>query len=53
MVGSAINLINGTHHSCERREYIFMVLREYTIISRFSGSLSRGKKNTFTLNTKL
>ena len=24
----------GTHHSCERREYVFMVLREYTIISR-------------------
>ena len=28
-----MNLISETHHSCERREYIFMVLREYTIIS--------------------
>ena len=28
-----MNLINGTHYSCERREYTFMVLREYTIIS--------------------
>ena len=26
-------LISGTHYSCERREYAFMVLREYTIIS--------------------
>ena len=29
-----MNLISGTHHSCERREYAFMVLREYTLISR-------------------
>ena len=27
-----MNLINGTHHLCERKEYAFMVLREYTII---------------------
>ena len=27
-----MNLISETHHSCERREYVFMVLREYTII---------------------
>ena len=27
-----MNLINGTHHSCERREHAFMVLREYLII---------------------
>ena len=33
MVGSTMNLISETHHSCERREYTFMVLREYTIIS--------------------
>ena len=30
-------LISGTHHSCERREYVFMVLREYTIISHKKG----------------
>ena len=28
-----MNLISGVHHSCERREHTFMVLREYTIIS--------------------
>ena len=27
-----MNLISGTHYSCERREHTFMVLREYTII---------------------
>ena len=27
-----MNLISGTHHSYERREYTFMVLREYLII---------------------
>ena len=27
-----MNLISGTHHSCERKEYGFIVLREYTII---------------------
>ena len=26
-----MNLINGIHHSCEMREYAFMILREYTI----------------------
>ena len=30
--GSHHNLISGTHYSCERREYVLMVLREYTII---------------------
>ena len=29
-----MNLISGTYHLCERREYAFMVLWEYTIISR-------------------
>ena len=28
-----MNLISGTYHSCERREYAFMILREYIIIS--------------------
>ena len=28
-----MNLISRTHHSCERKEYAFIVLREYTIIS--------------------
>ena len=34
MVGSTMNLISETHHSCEseRREYVFMVFQEYTII---------------------
>ena len=32
-----MNLISGTHHSCERREYAFMVLPEYTIIFRATG----------------
>ena len=27
-----MNLISGTHRLCERREYVFMVFREYTII---------------------
>ena len=26
-------LISGTHYSCESMEYVFMVLRECTIIS--------------------
>ena len=33
MVCSTMNLISGTHHSFERKEYIFMILRGYTIIS--------------------
>ena len=32
MVGPTMNLISGTHHLCEKREYVFMLLREYTII---------------------
>ena len=28
-----MNLISGIHHSYERREYTFIVLQEYTIIS--------------------
>ena len=28
-----MNLISETHHSCEMREYTFMVFRKYTIIS--------------------
>ena len=31
--GLIMNLINETHHSCEKKEYAFIVLREYTIIS--------------------
>ena len=27
-----INLISETHHSCERKKYIFIILRKYTII---------------------
>ena len=32
MVGAIMYLISGTHHSCEKRKYAFMVFREYTII---------------------
>jgi len=32
MVSLTMNLINGTHHLYEMKEYVFMVLREYTII---------------------
>ena len=28
-----MNLISETHHSCEMREYVFIVLQEYIIIS--------------------
>ena len=28
-----MNLISEAHYSCEIREYAFMVLKEYTIIS--------------------
>ena len=35
-VGPIMNLINGIHHLCEKKKYVFMVLREYTIISLFS-----------------
>ena len=28
-----MNLISRTYHSCERKEHVFRVLREYTIIS--------------------
>ena len=31
-MGLTMNLISGTHHLCERRKYVFMVLRKYTII---------------------
>ena len=29
-----MNLISGVYHLCERREHVFMIFREYTIISR-------------------
>ena len=31
--GSHLNLISGTYHLCEGKEYAFIVLQEYTIIS--------------------
>ena len=36
MVSAIKNLISGTHHSYERREYPFIILREYIIISLIS-----------------
>jgi hypothetical protein len=35
-MGSIMNLISETHHLCERREYAFNVLPEYSIITRKS-----------------
>ena len=32
-----MNLISRSHHECERREYAFIVLQEYTIIFRANG----------------
>ena len=32
-----MNLVSKTHHSCEMREYVFMVFQEYTIISLLMG----------------
>ena len=34
-----MNLILGTHYSCERIEYTFMILREYTICIRFTKNI--------------
>ena len=36
MANFIINLINEIHHSCEMREYAFMIFQEYTIISLVS-----------------
>ena len=44
-VDSTMNLISGTHHSCERREHAFMVLRKYTIISRERQSTGQSSLN--------
>ena len=33
---NAYSEFSGTHHSCERREYTFMILQEYLIIFHFS-----------------
>ena len=42
MMGPIMILINGTHNFCERREYVFNVLRQYLIITplRISFSLT-------------
>ena len=32
MVGPTMNLISGTRHSCEKKEYALIVLPKYTII---------------------
>ena len=31
IVSPTMNLISGTHHLCEKREYAFMILQEYLI----------------------
>ena len=46
MMGPTMNLISGTHHSCERREYAFIVFREYTIISPEGEGVSLDPRNT-------
>ena len=33
-MGLTMNLISGIHHFCERREYSFNIVREYSIIIR-------------------
>ena len=43
MMGPTMNLISGTHHSYERKEYVFIVFREYTIISQIMGLGDRAK----------
>ena len=40
MVGFTLNLISGTHHSCEMRDYAFIIFLEYTIISLILENLS-------------
>ena len=35
IVGLTINLINETHHLCERREYVFYILWKCSIITSF------------------
>ena len=37
LVSLTMNLINETHHFCERKEYAFNVLPEYDIIIRDGG----------------
>ena len=32
MVNPTINLISETHYLCKKKEYAFIILREYTII---------------------
>ena len=41
-----------THHSCERREHAFMVLREYTIISP-EGKLEDNSNNNMEVESNL
>ena len=41
MVGPIMNLISRTYHSCERRKYVFMILRKYLIIFPERGSESK------------
>ena len=45
MVGPTMNLISGTHHSCEIGEYVFMVLQKYIIISPNNWSLFNDLKS--------
>jgi len=40
IVGPTMNLINRTHHLCEKREYTFIVFWEYTIISHQTLAIS-------------
>ena len=39
-----MNLISETHHSYEMREYVFMVLQEYIIISQLEEDKEVGTK---------
>ena len=37
MIGHTMNLVSKTYHSCEMREYVFMIFRKYIIISPLMG----------------
>ena len=43
MVDSTMNLISRTHHSCEMREYVFMVFREYIIIITYQEAMAQAQ----------
>ena len=54
MMGSTMNLISGTHNLCEKMEYAFIVLREYTIIfPNHMAKVCRNVKIFYVIQNKL